>query len=183
MSKLTNEAQVRPSENLNELLGLGYIVIFTDGTCPNNGSGGPGAAAAIIHYPGRPDVDGTYTTKTFSEYLPSATNQRAEIVGVCVGLERMADNSRVIVFSDSEYVVKTCNGEYRRKKNLEYWDRLDQAVRGKNVKFFWVRAHNGDEWNEAADQAADECLKDHTKRLKTLASFSDWLDAERRDRR
>lgn len=183
MRKLTNDTQVRPSENLNELLGLGYIVIFTDGTCPNNGSGGPGAAAAVIHHP--VFQDDKPITKIVTEFMPVATNQRAEILGVCIGLEAQntGHSAKFIVFSDSEYVVKTCNGEYRRKKNLEYWERLDQAVRGKNVKFFWVRAHNGDEWNEAADQAAAECLKDHTKRLKTPSSFSDWLDAERRDRR
>src|ERR1044071_7501938 len=78
------------------------------------------AAAAILEYKGK--------RKIFGEYLGNGSNQQAEIVAACIGLESLREPCRVTVVSDSQYVVKTMNGEFRKKANLEFWERLDRAV-------------------------------------------------------
>ena len=43
----------------------------------------------------------------------------------------------VRIYSDSEYTIKTISGVYPRKKNLELWVAVDEALKGINPDFVW----------------------------------------------
>src|SRR6185436_1280088 len=60
----------------------------------------------------------------------------------------------VKLFTDSRYVVETMSGRFRRKTNHDWWARLDKAATRHNVKWQWVRGHDGDLVQEAVDKAA-----------------------------
>ena len=92
--------------------------------------------------------------RILGEYLGNATNQQAEIVAACVGLEALKEPCRVGLISDSQYVVKTMTGLFRRKANLEHWRRLDRAASPHQVTWEWTRGHAGHEIQEKCDQAA-----------------------------
>lgn len=92
--------------------------------------------------------------KIIGEYLGHATNQQAEIVAACVGLEALREPCRVRLISDSQYVIKTMTGLFRRKANLELWQRLDSAAGTHRVTWEWTRGHAGHEVQEKCDQAA-----------------------------
>ncbi len=66
--------------------------------------------------------------QTYGEYLHDHTNQQAEIIAAALGLEALKETCQVKLISDSQYVIKTMKGEFRRKTNHEYWKRLDQAA-------------------------------------------------------
>lgn len=109
------------------------------------------AAAAILEYKG--------ARKIFGEFLGNASNQQAEIVAVCIGLENLREPCRVTVISDSQYVIKTMNGEFRKKANFPYWNRLDRAVKDHKVTWTWTRGHAGHEIQEKCDRAANTVAK------------------------
>ena len=92
--------------------------------------------------------------RIIGEYLGNATNQQAEIVAACLGLEALKEPCRVGLVSDSQYVVKTMSGLFRRKANLELWRRLDLAAGRHQVTWKWTRGHAGHEIQEKCDQAA-----------------------------
>jgi len=92
--------------------------------------------------------------KIVGEYLGSATNQQAEIVAACLGLEALKEPCRASLISDSLYVVKTMTGLFRRKANLEFWRRLDHAASPHEVTWQWTRGHAGHEIQEKCDEAA-----------------------------
>jgi ribonuclease HI len=92
--------------------------------------------------------------KIVGEYLGSATNQQAEIVAACLGLEALKEPCRARLTSDSLYVVKTMTGLFRRKANLELWRRLDRAAAPHEVTWQWTRGHAGHEIQEKCDEAA-----------------------------
>jgi len=46
------------------------------------------------------------------------------------------------------------NGKFRRKSNLDAWARLDTAARPHEVTYEWIKGHNGDPEQEAADHIA-----------------------------
>ena len=123
------------------------ITLVCDGCSLSNGRDNPRAAAvAVLEYRDRRRIVG--------QYLGEATNQQAEIAAACVGLEALREPCRVTVVSDSLYVVRTMNGEFKRKTNHEWWTRLDRAARGHQVKWTWTRGHAGHPIQEACDQAA-----------------------------
>jgi ribonuclease HI len=123
------------------------VTIVCDGSSLGNGTRETRAAAvAVLEYKG--------LRKIFGQYLGNLTNQQAEIVAACLGLEALKEPCRVTLISDSQYVVKTMNKLFKRKANLEYWQRLDRAARPHQVEWTWTRGHAGHEIQEKCDEAA-----------------------------
>jgi ribonuclease HI len=126
---------------------LKQVEIFCDGSSLGNGQETSRAAAvALLGYKG--------IWRAVGEYLGRATNQQAEIVAAAVGLEALREPCDVKVFTDSRYVVETMSGRFRRKTNLQWWERLDRAASRHKVHWEWTRGHVGHLLQEAADGAA-----------------------------
>ena len=123
------------------------VTIFCDGSSLGNGQLATRAAAvALLGYQG--------IWRAVGVYLGTATNQQAEIVAAALGLESLTEPCQVHLFSDSRYVVETMSGRFRRKTNHDWWERLDKATRRHEVKWEWLRGHDGHLVQEAADKAA-----------------------------
>jgi ribonuclease HI len=123
------------------------VSIFCDGSSLGNGQLSMRAAAvALLGYKG--------LWRAVGEFLGAATNQQAEIAAAALGLESLREPCRVHLFTDSRYVVETMNGRFRRKTNLNWWQRLDKARAAHEVTWEWTRGHVGHVLQEAADRAA-----------------------------
>jgi ribonuclease HI len=123
------------------------VTIVCDGSSLGNGKGNPRAAAvAVLGYRGY--------WRAFGEYLGSATNQQAEIAAARIGLEKLTEPCKVRLMSDSRYVVETMTGNFRKKTNLEWWAKLDEAARKHTIKWEWVKGHAGHDVQEVADSMA-----------------------------
>lgn len=123
------------------------VTIVCDGSSLGNGSGVARAAAvAVLGYRGH--------WRAVGEYLGNATNQQAEIAAARVGLESLREPCKVTVMTDSRYVVQTMMGNFRKKTNLEWWNKLESAARKHDITWEWVKGHNGHEIQEIADKMA-----------------------------
>ncbi|SRR6056297_731656 len=142
------------------------IVIYTDGACYKNP--GPGGYAAIIL-----DEDKEIE---ITGYEPDTTNNRMELRAVIEALQVVKKNKKIILYSDSNYVVKGINewikswkkrgwrtASNKPVKNLDLWKKLDKLFDKKNVKLKKVAAHSGNEFNEKVDKLAKEEIE---KKLK-----------------
>lgn len=126
---------------------LKCVTLVCDGSSLGNGQVSTRAAAvALLGYQG--------LWRAVGAYLGQATNQQAEIVAAALGLESLREPCRVHLFTDSRYVVETMSGRFRRKTNHEWWARLDEAATRHKVKWEWMRGHDGNLVQEAADKAA-----------------------------
>ena len=92
--------------------------------------------------------------RAVGEYLGAATNQQAEIVAAALGLETLTEPCRVQLFTDSNYVVQTMQGNFRRKANQEWWTRLDAAAQTHRVSWNWIKGHAGHPIQETVDELA-----------------------------
>jgi len=120
------------------------ILIYTDGSCLSNP--GPGGWAAII-------LDGE-SKMILKGGEKNTTNNRMEMMAVISGLESVANNDDVTIYSDSKYVINSITLGWKRKANLDLWELLDQQLIGKNVEWEWVKGHSGDKYNDEADHIA-----------------------------
>jgi ribonuclease HI len=130
------------------------IQIFTDGS--SSGNPGPGGYGVILrsgaHY------------KEISEGFKLTTNNRMELMAVCVGLESIKKlNQEITVFSDSKYVIDSVDKKwvfgwvkkgFAGKKNKDLWLRFLQSYKLHQVKFIWVKGHAGHPENERCDVLA-----------------------------
>ena len=130
------------------------VTIVCDGSSLGNGtaSARAGAVAVLIYV----DQEGKQQHRVVGEYLGEATNNQAEIVAAAIALEALKYPCVVEVLTDSQYVVQTQSGAYRKKKNHEFWERLSEAARPHQVKWSWTRGHDDHPIQEECDRAAKE---------------------------
>ena len=128
------------------------VIITADGACLGNGQENTrAAAAAILEYNGR--------RRAVGQYIGPSTNQRAEVNAAAFALESLKEPCIVVLRSDSQYVVETMTGNFKRKSNLELWLKLDAAAANHDVSYEWIRGHNGNPEQEAADKLAKTIAK------------------------
>lgn len=133
------------------------VEIFTDGAC--SGNPGPGGWGAILRYGD--------TEKEISGGESGTTNNRMELMAAIVALEALTKPSRVTLHTDSQYVQQGATqwmpqwiargwktADKKPVKNVDLWQRLQDAMKPHDIKFVWVRGHAGHPENERADQLA-----------------------------
>jgi ribonuclease HI len=120
-------------------------LVYADGSCLGNP--GPGGWAAVIVKPHG-------VSNTIYGGDPATTNNRMELTAAIEGLRVIPTGARVILRSDSQYVVKTMTLGWKRKQNVDLWTKLDHEVGERHVHFEWVEGHAGDPLNEEADRNA-----------------------------
>lgn len=130
------------------------INIYTDGA--SKGNPGKGGYGVILesgqHY------------KELAQGYQNTTNNRMELLAVIVGLEAIkAPNQQIVVYSDSQYVVNSVEKgwlkswlktDFKGKKNRDLWLRFWTIYQKHQVKFIWIKGHNGHPMNERCDTLA-----------------------------
>ena len=140
------------------------VKIYTDGAARGNPDG-PGGYGTVLEYV---DPKGELHVKEMSQGYVKTTNNRMELMAVIAGLEALNRPCTVEVYSDSQYVVNAFNQHWvdgwikknwkRVKnepvKNVDLWKRLLKAREPHDVKFHWVKGHDGHPQNERCDALA-----------------------------
>ena len=135
-----------------------HVEIITDGAC--RGNPGPGGYGVILRF-------GT-NEKELSGGFRNTTNNRMELLAAISGLRSLNRKCSVTLYSDSQYLVngiekgwatkwRSNNWIKSDKKpaiNSDLWDELLKLTEEHEVKFVWVRGHDGHEENERCDQLA-----------------------------
>ena len=132
------------------------VHIYTDGAA--KGNPGPGGYGVVM------ELVGTQHKKEFYEGFRHTTNNRLELLGVIVGLEKLkTSNMKVMVISDSKYVVDSVLKQwvfgwekkgFVGKKNPDLWKRFLIIYRKHQVDFKWIKGHNNHIQNERCDELA-----------------------------
>lgn len=131
------------------------LAVFTDGSAYYKNRSGGWAWVAI-------DLDGNQ--KTDSGYVSDTTINQMELKApteALLWIHKTFGSSDVLIYSDSEYVVLGSNDPSRaRRKNLEWWDRLDEAINLHTyVEWNHVKGHADSEYNHLADKLAGKARK------------------------
>jgi ribonuclease HI len=134
------------------------IDIFTDGAC--SGNPGPGGWGALLRYGAR--------EKEMRGGEPATTNNRMEIMAAIQALETLREPVEAHIHTDSQYLQLGITEWLKRwkargwktadkkpVKNVDLWQRLDEAAHRHRIEWHWVRGHNGHPENEIADQLAN----------------------------
>ncbi len=140
------------------------VIIYTDGAC--KGNPGPGGWGVLLK-------SGPHE-KTLHGGEAQTTNNRMELTAAIVALEALKRPSRVVLHTDSQYVLKGMTewlpawkrrgwttADKKPVKNVDLWQRLDAAAARHDLKWVWVRGHTGDPGNERADALANQGIAEH----------------------
>ncbi|AEO64782.1 822debb2-4017-4d09-98ef-c3911b9844ea [Thermothielavioides terrestris] len=148
----------------------GVVVVYTDGSSLGNGRNG--ATAGVGVYFGESDP------RNISERLQGEpqTNQRAELTAILRALETVDLSQDMEIRTDSKYSIqcvtewyinwekngwKTSTGPVKNQDLVQLIrDRLDaRESKGGRTQFIWVKGHDTDVGNIAADRLAVEGAK------------------------
>ena len=100
-----------------------------------------------------------------------STNNRMELTAAIFALNTLKRKSKVDLSTDSRYVIdgitkwiknwKINNWVTSGRKGVEnkdLWILLDQASNDHHVAWHWVRGHDGNTYNERADELAKQAI-------------------------
>jgi len=168
-------------------------VVHLDESCLGNGRevATPGGAGGLIEVRAARALE----RRDFYVHAPDTTNNKmalAGAIGVLQLLARKGTRLRLLLVSDSEYLVRGVREwlpgwierGWKRKsgaiENLELWRALEQSLRLHDTQLAWVRGHNGHPKNEYANDLAVRAAREQETSSGIVASgFPEWLAARR----
>ncbi len=137
------------------------VIIYTDGAC--RGNPGPGGWGAILS-------KGAHEKELYGAERDT-TNNRMELMAAIRGLEALKRPCEVTLVTDSIYLKKGITEwlpQWHRRgwktagrkpvKNIDLWQRLEQALDGHRLHWKWIKGHSGHPENERADQLANRAV-------------------------
>lgn len=138
------------------------VAIWTDGAC--SGNPGPGGWGAILVYGAN--------SKELSGGDAATTNNRMELMAAIQALEALTRPCDVDLYTDSAYLkggITSWLAGWKRNgwktadrkpvKNVELWQRLEEAASPHHIQWHWVKGHANDEMNERADELARQGMR------------------------
>jgi len=142
------------------------VTIYADGACSKNP--GPGGWGTVLIYEDK--------VKKLSGFQEMTTNNIMELTAVIQGLKALKVKCRIEVFTDSKYIVDSVtkwlpgwkrNGwitsSKKQVKNLGLWQELTSLSELHDIRWNWVKGHNGNLYNEECDKMAKDQIKDNLK--------------------
>ena len=140
------------------------VEIYTDGACSGNPGAG-GWASVLLYEQHKKELYGNDK---------ETTNNRMELTAVIEALKALKRPCNVTLYSDSKYVIDSINKDWVYKweannwiksdrkpaLNTDLWKELLALLEVHNVKFVWVKGHNGNEYNERCDELAVKAIKE-----------------------
>ena len=134
------------------------VEIYTDGAC--SGNPGAGGWGVILRCNG--------VEKELSGGQANTTNNRMELTAVIEALKALTKSCELIIYTDSRYVMDGVtkwlpnwqNNGWRTAnkktpvKNIDLWQSLESLIQKHQIKWVWVKCHNGHAENERVDELA-----------------------------
>jgi ribonuclease HI len=148
------------------------FTVYTDGGADPNP--GPGGWGAVLLQDGK-------LLRELRGGEPHTTNNRMELTAAIRALEALPAQSRVQLFTDSQYLRKGITQwlpgwiarGWKRKdgdlQNEDLWRRLAELILVHDVRWDWVRGHSGHRWNERADRLATAAVQQQRAKRRTAA--------------
>ncbi len=140
------------------------VYAYSDGAA--KGNPGPGGYGVVLKF--HDDI------RELSDGFKKTTNNRMELMGAIVALEALKGGMKVVLTSDSRYVVDAMNKKWlegwrrngwKRKDNkpvanVDLFQRLYSVIqRHTSVEFVWIRGHSGHAENARCDELASNAAK------------------------
>lgn len=136
------------------------VVVYTDGC--SLGNPGPGGYGVVL-------ICGKHR-KEIAGGFRHTTNNRMELMACIVALQGLKRESRVILYTDSQYVASGIGRGWARRwqqrgwktergedvKNRDLWEQLLKLCEKHRVEVRWIKGHSGIEENERCNRLARE---------------------------
>lgn len=138
------------------------LFAWTDGAC--SGNPGPGGWGVLMR---AMNGDEIVKERELQGGEADTTNNRMELLAAINALEVLSRASEITITTDSAYVKNGVTGwihGWKRNgwktankkpvKNVDLWQRLDEAQARHTVTWKWIKGHAGHAENERADELA-----------------------------
>ncbi|WP_038076104.1 ribonuclease HI [Thioclava pacifica] len=141
---------------------MAELYAWTDGAC--SGNPGPGGWGVLMR---AMEGDTVVKERELKGGEAETTNNRMELLAAINALEALTRDTAITITTDSAYVKNGVTGwihGWKRNgwktankkpvKNVDLWQRLDEAQRRHKVTWEWIKGHAGHPENERADELA-----------------------------
>lgn len=128
--------------------------LYTDGSCLNNPGDGGWAWVA---------VENGDVVRRNSAKVCNTTNNRMEMIAAIEAIKSYSE-ADLNIYTDSIYLKNgitvwihswlKSNWKNNKVKNVDLWQELWSLCQGRNIKWYWVKGHDTNVFNNEADRLA-----------------------------
>lgn len=146
------------------------VKLYTDGSCSNQIGG---YAVVLEGLESKDEIPAKHNHLVKCGNKSNTTNNEMELMGIQVAVEfakEITKADKIIILSDSEYSVKSCTIWYKNwqkngwktssRKPVQNQELIKSIIRileeNPKIELQHVKGHNGDKWNEFADEMANQ---------------------------
>lgn len=127
-----------------------HYICYTDGSCDNMSSAKAGGAAYIV-------IKNEKVERMKSHGQLNTTNNRMELLAIISAINACPFGAYVDIYTDSKYCITVLSKPYKPKLNADLYELYKKcSAHVAGVRFHRVKGHNGDKYNEMADNLAYE---------------------------
>ena len=127
--------------------GLHYVC-YTDGSCDLLSANRAGGSAYIVLKDGE-------VVKVKNHGQLNTSNNRMELLAIISAVNSCPAGAYVDIYTDSQYCIRVLSKSYKPKANPDLYELYKKcAAHVVGVRFHWVKGHNGNKYNEMADELA-----------------------------
>lgn len=125
-----------------------HYVAYTDGSCDNLSKERAGGSAYILMKDGE-------IVKIKNHGQLNTSNNRMELLAIISAVNACPDGAYVDIYTDSQYCILVLSKSYKPKLNADLYELYNKcSAHVADVRFHWVKGHNGNKYNEMADELA-----------------------------
>jgi ribonuclease HI len=126
--------------------------VYADGACIGNP--GPAGVGVYLKF-------GSHEKRIGKFIGENLTNNIAELTAILTALEAIKSKELPInIYTDSQYAIGVLSKNFNAKANVELIGNIKRKLSEfPNLKFHWIRGHNGNSGNEIADFLANAAAK------------------------
>lgn len=125
-----------------------HYIAYTDGSCDNLSKERAGGSAYVILKNGE-------IARIKNHGQLNTSNNRMELLAIISAVNACPKGAYVDIYTDSQYCILVLSKSYKPKKNPDLYELFKKcAAHVAGVRFHWVKGHDGNKYNELADQLA-----------------------------
>lgn len=129
---------------------LKAITLYVDGAAYPSPLGHAGCGVVLVH-----EKQG----RALGKYLgASLSSGESEVQAAIIGLSLLKQPCQVQVITDYRLLVDVMTGQAVKRHSLNLWQKLEQASKGHDMSWLWVKGHTGNRFNELADVFANRAM-------------------------
>ena len=106
----------------------------------------------------------TKTLTKFGKAYADTTHHRLDLMSAINALDKIQEGKKIIIYSNSNYIMKVRDGEWNTDTNQMFWRKLENLIEKRTVTFAWNKYFKTDIFHSQLMTVCDDVMNNDTEK-------------------